>query len=61
MNDKTFLVDLTETELRFLINAIHEVNIAAKDARFVSDFQTKLVEVLTKVEPAEPPAGTAVV
>lgn len=53
MSEKTFLVDLTETELKFIVNALHEVNISAKDARFVADFQTKLIGLLMP-KPAGP-------
>lgn len=39
--------DLSEGELTFIVNAIHSVQIEAKDARVVSDLQTRLVKLLT--------------
>lgn len=53
--ERTFDVTFTETELNFVTNAIFNVDIKAKDAKFVGDLQQRLVAILTApAVPADP-------
>lgn len=46
--ESTFSIEgLTESELNFIVNAVFSVQIQSKDAKLVSDLQTRLVSLLT--------------
>lgn len=53
--EKTFNLTLSESELNFVANAVFNVDIKAKDAKFVGDLQQKLIGILTApAVPADP-------
>lgn len=53
--ERVFSLVLAKSELNFIANAIFNVDIKSKDAKFVGDLQQKLVGVLTApAVPADP-------
>lgn len=53
--EKHFDITFNEIELNFITNAVFGVQINSKDAKFISDLQSKLVTILTGVPPGELP------
>lgn len=53
--EKHFDITFNEIELNFITNAVFGVQINSKDAKFISDLQSKLVTILTGVPPSELP------
>lgn len=45
------VVDLSKSELSFIINATFGVQISASDAKLVSDLQQRLIGILTANDP----------
>lgn len=53
-SEKNFAFTLSESELTFVANAIFSVDIKAKDAKWVGDFQQKIIAILTTPVPVQP-------
>lgn len=50
--ERTFeIARLSESELNFIVNAVFQVQINAKDAKLVSELQQRLIAILTEPPP----------